>query len=374
LAEEEEVRTHYQGLDFIQALVEVKEATLTLCNAAKVPEKYWDDKDAGYAKSPFHGPTLSGIGDGAIAELRDIPEMVGFGLEIATERGKAGELWNAIKSITPAKIKKMALGAAKEKLDKYAAGGNTMKHEAGKDGVQIAMFVSGAVKGIAANGKKIAELGEVADALENVADEALGQVSKNVDEIAGKSINKALKDGDLDVLDVEEIAEEIKDATTKVDKTWLENLIKGKKYGQNVTNKYIKSLDDGYFTRASKEFGISKEELKGMVQIEELQINIGNGNFAVADNVWSKKVVVEGKIEIHVYINETKLSAGTAPTKRQNELFSAAKAGSVNITSKSIREDVVSILPKDTKLIIKSIIKTNGNGSVSDFYNISKIY
>ena len=362
---------YYEGIDFIQALVEVKEATLTLCNNAKVPEKYWETKDAGYAKSPFHGPTLSGIGDGAITELKDIPEMVGFGLEIATEPGKARELWQVIKSITPDKVKKMALGAAQEKLDKYAAGGNTMKHEAGKDAVSIAMFVSGAVKSFATNGKKIAELGEVVGKLDDVADNVLEQVTKNVDEVAGKSINKALKDGDLDALDVEEIAEEVKDATSKADKSWLENLIKGKKYGENITNKYIKTLDEGYFTKASKEFGISKEELKTMAHIDELQINIGNGNFAVADNVWNKKVVVNGKEEIHIYLNETKLNAGTSATKRQNELFSAAQAGSPNLTVRSLSKDG---FEQGNKVIIKGIIKTNGNGSVSDFYDISKIY
>lgn len=138
----------YEELDIIKALVTIKDATLTLCNEAKVPEKFWDNNNADYPQAPFHGPTLSGVGDGAIAELKDIPELVGFGLEIATDPTKAKATWNGIKSMTPAKVKKMLLGAAADKIAKYTARGNTMKHEAGKDGVQLAMFVVGAVKRI----------------------------------------------------------------------------------------------------------------------------------------------------------------------------------------------------------------------------------
>jgi aspartyl-tRNA synthetase len=132
-----------------------------------------------------------------------------------------------------------------------------------------------------------------------------------------------------------------------------------------------------FYTKAADAFGIDKADLKSMAHIDELQINIGNGNFAVADNVWSKQVkVIENgveKTEIHVYINETKLSEGTLPTKRQGELFSAAPS-STNITSRSVKDDITPIIPKDAKIIAKGIIKTNGNGSVSDFYNITKIY
>jgi hypothetical protein len=52
------------------------------------------------------------------------------------------------------------------------------------------------------------------------------------------------------------------------------------------------------------------------------------------------------------------------PTKRQGELFSAAPS-STNITSRSVKDDITPIIPKDAKIIVKGIIKTNGNGSVS---------
>ena len=214
----------YKGTDFLQALVEVKEATLTLCNEAKVPEKYWDDKNAGYGQSPFHAPTLSGIGDGALAELKDIPEMVSFGLQIATEPGKAIQLWQGIKSITPDKVKKMALGAAQAKLDKYAAGGNTMKHEAGMDAVAVAMFVEGIAKEFFTNGKKIAELGDVADELTEIADDSYAKINNGIEEAAGKSISKEVKEKALDGIEIEKYADDIADASARKGKklTWDE--------------------------------------------------------------------------------------------------------------------------------------------------------
>ncbi|WP_428654225.1 fibronectin type III domain-containing protein [Runella sp.] len=189
----------YEELDIIKALVTVKDATLTLCNAAKVPEKFWDSNNADYPQSAFHGPTLSGIGDGAISELKDIPELVGFGLQIATDPTKAKATWNGIKSMTPAKVKKMLLGAAADKIAKYTGGGNIMKHEAGKDGVQLAMFVMGAVKSIGTNAAKIADLeGDVVNKLDEVTDETLDATGNAVEEITGKEINKALKEGNTD--------------------------------------------------------------------------------------------------------------------------------------------------------------------------------
>jgi hypothetical protein len=356
---------YYQGIDFIQALVEVKEATLKLCNEAKVPEKYWDPA----LKSPVKAPTLSGVGDGAIEEIKSIPELVGFGLQLATEPEVAHGIWNSIKNLTPTKVKTMLLGAAEQKLAKYTQGGDIMKHEAGKDGVQVAMlFISGGIKGTTKIKEATDLMDDVAAGVASKLDDLGESIIKNSTSDAKEVVLKAVKNNDLTRDALEEAAEELKDAGVKADKNWWENLIKGKNYGKNITDKYIKTLDDGYYSKAASEFGISKEELKAMAHVDELQINIGNGNFAVADNVWSKRVGQSNTFE--VYINETKLSAGTNPTKRQGELFSAAEAGSVNITVRNLDKGG---FKQGDKFIVKGIIKTNGNGSVSDFYNIKKI-
>lgn len=194
--------------------------------------------------------------------------MVGFGLQLVTEPEAAKGIWRSIKSMTPDKVKTMLLGAAQDKIAKYTDGGNIMKHEAGKDGVQIAMFVVGAVKGITANASKITELADNVDELAKLSDEVVEAAVDKIDDAANKTFNRALKQGDLTAVDAEELVEEIKDSATKVDKDWMENLIKGKKYEKNIENKYIKTLDDDYYAKAAEGFGIPKEELKAMTRVE----------------------------------------------------------------------------------------------------------
>jgi hypothetical protein len=107
--------------------------------------------------------------------------------------------------MTPAKAKKMLLGAANAKLQIYANGGNTMKHEVGKDIVAATTFILGAVKkvgtevtDIAKTGLKGADLDDaVVKKLDEVAQESLDLISGSVDEVAGKSINKFLKENDV---------------------------------------------------------------------------------------------------------------------------------------------------------------------------------
>lgn len=209
----------YQGLDIIEAIIEVKNATLTLCNEAKVPEKYWDE-----STGPIKAPTLSGVADGAITELKDIPEMVGFGLQLVTEPETAKGIWRGIKSITPDKVKTMLLGAINEKLEKYSKGGNITKHEAGKDGVQIAMVVIAGVKSIAQNGKNIAELAGAVDDLANLADDARKLIDDAIEEGAGKQLVKESKEAITDAITMEKMALDLADEASKKGRklTWHE--------------------------------------------------------------------------------------------------------------------------------------------------------
>jgi len=75
--------------------------------------------------------------------------------------------------------------------------------------------VSSAVKGFAANGKKIAELGEVVDKLDDIAEESLEGIGKSIDDIAGKSINKGFRDGSIDGPSFENSHIEVQDLATK---------------------------------------------------------------------------------------------------------------------------------------------------------------
>lgn len=138
--------------------------------------------------------------------------MVGFGLQAAGHRTRNRQRYLGI---TPDKVKTMLLGAAQDKIAKYSGGGNIMKHEAGKDGVQMAMFVVGVVKGIAANASKIVDLEDVVSKLDDVAEESLELVSKQIDEATGRLINKALKENNVDPQIIESTALTLADNPTK---------------------------------------------------------------------------------------------------------------------------------------------------------------
>ena len=126
--------------------------------------------------------------------------------------------------MTPAKVKKMLLGAVSEKLAKYTAGGNTMKHEAGKDGVQMAMFVVGAVKSIGTNASKIAELGGAADEFAEISDDAASTLGNAIEETLNKNLAKDFKEGISDGVGIEKSTADIADAAAKKGRklTWPE--------------------------------------------------------------------------------------------------------------------------------------------------------
>jgi hypothetical protein len=111
------------------------------------------------------------------------------------------------------------------KLAKYTAGGNVMKHEVGKDGVQLAMFVFGGVTKIKDGAELIDDLGDaVVKKLDDVAEESLEEISEAISEVGGKSFNKALKDLEIDNFVVESYSSTVADvAKTKGRKlTWDE--------------------------------------------------------------------------------------------------------------------------------------------------------
>ena len=206
---------YYKGLSILETVIEIKEATKKLCNEAKVPEKAWDDKGhkTEYDASPYHFPTLSGGGDAVIGEVKGVPEFVGFILSIATEPDEAQKIWKSVKSITPASIKKMIIGAAQAKKDKYAGGGNTMKYEVGSDGVQVAMALLPILKAkkFAEGAASVEKLDNLAGKLDDVAEDAVESVAENVDEAAGKNILNDLNDGKVDAIDAENNIEALGD-------------------------------------------------------------------------------------------------------------------------------------------------------------------
>jgi hypothetical protein len=101
-----------------------------------------------------------------------VAQLVKLGVEVATDKEKAQALWNSIKNINLSSIKSAAVGAIKDKWDKYANSPSYITyHELGKDGVMVASMLYG---GFATKGKKLADaVGESGDIIKKKADDIL---------------------------------------------------------------------------------------------------------------------------------------------------------------------------------------------------------
>jgi TANFOR domain-containing protein len=168
------------------------DAGTSIYENAAMPETYWNKDDKKFPGYPIHGaPTMCGVGDGVIGEVTEIPQLVKFGLELATDKDKVVGLWNSVKKITPASIKDAVVEGAKNKWDKYANSPMYITtHEVGKDAVAVFTMISGA--GIFKGGAKITDA--VAATGEGIG-EASEKVLKNVAENAGqKEVKGAVAD------------------------------------------------------------------------------------------------------------------------------------------------------------------------------------
>jgi len=132
---------------------------------AKITEKYYNSSNPDYSSNWVNTPPLlSGIGNGVIDEIKEIPQLVFLACDIATKEEVRTSIWNGLKGLDLAKIKKAASSTLNSWTDTYSQGGDVAWHQGGKDGVMVFTLLSPA--GLLKN-----------------ADDALG---KNLDDVAEK--------------------------------------------------------------------------------------------------------------------------------------------------------------------------------------------
>lgn len=102
-----------------------------------------------------------------------------------------------------------------------------------------------------------------------------------------------------------------------------------------------------------------------------MQINLPNGGFTVADNVWVKTIDDGfGGFKYHVIINEVKLSKATDFTKRQKEFINDIGNPNVEFLTRSKKPEISEKIPQNSKINIKSYIRTSGNGTPNDLKDL----
>lgn len=119
-------------------------------HTGQTPVRLWDNtKSDQYNASPFHDPTNGigcGGGDAIVAKVMEVPQLVSFGYDVATDERVRTKLINTVSEVSWPKIQNAAADFFIEKKNKYIGGGNVMMHEASLDVSSILLEVLGGAK------------------------------------------------------------------------------------------------------------------------------------------------------------------------------------------------------------------------------------
>ena len=136
----QEGKFQYKNANLFAFIAGLKDISGQLIKLAKVPEPMWNPANAEYTKSVVNLPSvLAGGADQTLEELTDGLQFVDLALDIAMEPKKAKEIWDGIKSITPAAVGNIV----KEHAAIYQQGGTKAFYQGGRDGITVAFMWKG---------------------------------------------------------------------------------------------------------------------------------------------------------------------------------------------------------------------------------------
>jgi hypothetical protein len=136
--------------DFMQAVTVVADIGVNIYEEAKMPGAFWDKADPKNANYPVHAPPLlCGSGDAVLDEVTGTVQLVKMGVDLVSEPQQIVQVWESIKTITPAAVFNAAKDGIKQKWANYTGTSTTPKdsiqYEAGTDAVKVvtALFAAG---------------------------------------------------------------------------------------------------------------------------------------------------------------------------------------------------------------------------------------
>jgi len=180
---------------------------------------------------------------------------------------------------------------------------------------------------------------------------------------AEKLLEKEISDPDMLLAAKEQLAQDIAaDPTVLKDKSWLENIIKGNRYEAATFAAYE---TEGTLLRSfEKEVGVAEGYLSkqnGFTHLRQIQVNIGNGNFFIADDVWVKSVTdINNVTTWETYLSESKLQETTSLSLRQGEFSQALQNGTKEFTIRSTDPNIIGTMKPNSTLNIKATTRING--------------
>jgi hypothetical protein len=166
-------------------------ATKEFLQEAEIKPKYWDGTTVATANA-YNGnwvntpPYLTGVGNGFIEEVKDIPVLVTAVTDLAVNKVSRDKLWTSLKGLSVDKIKKGVSQMANQYVSTIQAGGDPAWHSGGKTTVMaVNLVVAGAA--ILTSGKKMLDnMDDIGGLIKKKADDLLDAFTKLQKEVLEK--------------------------------------------------------------------------------------------------------------------------------------------------------------------------------------------
>ncbi len=131
---------------------------------AQITPKYYNSANKDYSNNWVNTPPLlSGVGNGVIEEVKEIPQLVFLACDIATKEQVRTSIWEGLKGLTLDKVSAAAGSMISNWAGNYTQGGDGAWHQGGKDGVLIFTILNPAGLAKGADDALGKNLEEVAD-------------------------------------------------------------------------------------------------------------------------------------------------------------------------------------------------------------------
>ncbi len=171
-------------LSFFEKVVTLVSETKEFIEQAEIQPRYYDSEDADYANNWMNAPPLlSGVGNGVINEVKEIPQLVAMATDLAINEQTRDKFVNSFKNLTWDKVKSGVTNAAGTWANTYVEGGDKAWHQGGKDAVMVFTLFGGT-----------SLLSGVDDLIENQTDDIVGAVESKADDLSntGSALVNAL--------------------------------------------------------------------------------------------------------------------------------------------------------------------------------------
>jgi hypothetical protein len=406
-------------MSLLESVTAIYDCGKTMINTGAMPESIWDHgmrangvvdqtvKEAN-TNSFFEIPAIPAGGvDEVVNQATGAVQLVKTGLEVIRHPIKTAQsLWDGVKSLNVEKLGQIVSSATG--ADNILAGGDRAKYQGGHYAVMAATIFISPLKVPGEGSLLVKKAGNemtaiqkfvpdgldnpaVGNALKNAADN--GFLAKAIDEekmiaknlVNGEerfiSIDKAgdiyesralnnmdeIGDDVMKAADAGDLAEGANSAAIHTEmKTQPQRFKDGKAFEKNITN------DPAHTGRVQTASGI---DLSTYTKGEQVQIQMADGSWMVADNIYYKPVP-GSSTDFDIVINETKISSAAPMSENQLKLLQQLSNGITNFelrTSKFTKSAVP--MPKGARVNVQSFVKTEGVG-VTDIsnYNLSKLY